>query len=176
MELGGPCSRLGEGLDEVWIHLLQAAVLLLSCLEAGWPEDSRALGWALTELRLASADGGHDSWCYEGEDSSNYQLPHFLALWPELKAAVWIMSPRVFSWLSWAREDDRDLRVIVREPDALDFKRWRQAQALAGCLQESSRIQCHRLRPVMVISPGKPPLRFLSIWMDSQGSRSYGPL
>lgn len=93
MELGGPCSRLGEGLDEVWIHLLQAAVLLLSCLEAGWPEDFRTLGWALTELCLASADGGHDSWCCEGEDSSNYQLPQFLALWPELKAAVWIMSP-----------------------------------------------------------------------------------
>lgn len=40
--------------------------------------------------------------------------------------------PRVLSWLSWAREDDRDLSVIVYEPDVPDFKCWGKAQALAG--------------------------------------------
>lgn len=40
--------------------------------------------------------------------------------------------PRVLSWLSWAR-DDRDLSVIVCEPDVPYFKCWGKAQALAGC-------------------------------------------
>lgn len=41
--------------------------------------------------------------------------------------------PRVLNWLSWAREDDRDLSVILCEPDVPDFKCWGKAWALAGC-------------------------------------------
>lgn len=81
----------------MWTHLLQAAILLLNHLEAGRPQDSGALAWALTEFSLASADGGRDLWCCEGKNSSNGQLPQSLALWPELKAAVWIMSPEHLS-------------------------------------------------------------------------------
>lgn len=67
------------------------------------------------------------------KNSFNYQLPQFLALWPELKAAVWIMSPEHLSWLSWAREDNRDLSVLTCESDAPDLKLWGQIQALASC-------------------------------------------
>lgn len=109
------------------------------------------------------------------ENCSNYQLPQFLALWPELEADVWIMSPE---YLAGSPGPEKMIETSV----SLCVSQMYQISSVGGkhrpwqaALQMYLRMQGPKLKPVMVASLGKPSLSFASIWMDSQGSRSPRP-
>lgn len=67
------------------------------------------------------------------ENSSNYQLPQFLALWPELEADVWIMSPEYLAgFLGPEKMIETSVSLYVSQMYQISSVGGK-AQALAGC-------------------------------------------
>lgn len=110
------------------------------------------------------------------ENSSKYQLPQvLLALWPELKADVWIMSPEHLAGFP-GPEKMIETSVSLCESQMYQISSvGRKHRPWRAALQTCLRMQGPTLELTMVAAPGKPPLSSASIWMDSQGSRFPGP-